>query len=212
MLTKSKQSLATYLDFLGLPAGLLPAVSQTYKKQNVRIFLLDNSHSMRKSDATLLRAEAGFARIDKKDGASRWAELSQCVEFHTKMAARCGMPTQFRLVNEEEGVPRKFAVGWNSRAEKDELKEEKDRVIAQMKGVRLEQRANPLARLIRRVEKYLAGEAETLRANGEFVSVVVCTHGIPTDEGGKVGKVPTKDFIDSLGELTESEATASEAS
>jgi hypothetical protein len=29
---------------------------------------------------------------------------------------------------------------------------------------------------------------------------VVCTHGIPTDEAGKVGKAVTKDFIDSLGE------------
>lgn len=204
-MSKSKTALASYLHFLGLPPGLLPALSSIYKSQNIRIMILDNSHSMRKPDATLMRAEAEFSRIEKREGVPRWAELSQCVEFHTKMAARCGMPTQFRLVNEEaEGhaaVPRKFSVGWNARSSAEEISQEKDAVIANMRAVRLDQRVNPLARQVRKVEKYLRGEAETLRKNDEFVSVVICTHGIPTDERGNTGKLVTKDFIDSLGEL-----------
>jgi hypothetical protein len=200
MSTKSKSALAKYLDFLGLPAGLLPAVSSTYKSQNIRIMILDNSYSMRKHDATLMRADSSFSKIDKKEDVTRWSELSQFVEFHTKMAARCGMPTQFRLVNEEEGMPKKFSVCWNAKSSAEEVSEEKDAVISNMKAARLDQRVNPLARQVRRVEKYLSGEAETLKKNDEFVSVVICTHGIPTDEEGKTGKAVTKEFIDSLGE------------
>lgn len=198
-MSKSKTALANYLSFLGLPSGLLPAMASTYKAQNIRILILDNSYSMRKPDATLLRASAEFSKIDKKDGASRWAELSQCVEFHVKMAARCGMPTQVRLVNEEaeSTAPRKFSVCWNKGGAADV---EKEQALAHMKAVRLDRKANPLARQIRKVEKYLSGEADTLRKNGHFVSVVICTHGIPTDEEGHRGRVVTKDFIDSLGE------------
>jgi hypothetical protein len=198
-MSKSKSALSTYLDFLNLPPGLLHAVSSIYKSQNVRIFLLDNSHSMRRPDSTLMRAEANFTKIEKKEGVSRWAELSQCVEFHAKMAARCHIPTQFRLVNEEssEDTPRKFGVCWSGKSSPND---EKDAAIGHMKNVKLEQRVNPLARQIRKVEKYLSGEVDKLRKREEFVSVVVCTHGIPTDEAGKVGKAVTKDFIDSLGE------------
>jgi hypothetical protein len=37
-----------------------------------------------------------------------------------------------------------------------------------------------------------------MRRNDEFVSVVICTHGIPTDEEGNTGDIATKEFIDSL--------------
>lgn len=110
------------------------------------------------------------------------------------------MPTQFRLVNEAEDMPRKFTVCWNAKSTSEEVIKERDAVIHNMKSVKLDQRVNPLARQVRRVEKYLSHEAETLKRNEEFVSVVICTHGIPTDEEGNVGKVVTKDFIDSLGE------------
>lgn len=212
-MSKSLTALSRYHDFLGLPPALLAAVSPIYKSQNVRIFLLDNSHSMKRTDSTLMKASSDFAKIDKKDGVSRWAELSQCVEFHAKMAARCGMPTQFRLVNDESdnaendhhrdhhaAVPRKFAVGWNGSQDKDVVNDEKDAVISNMKSVHLNRRCNPMARQVRRIIKYLQGEADTLRKRREFVSVIICTHGIPTDEEGNTGKVVTKDFIDSLGE------------
>lgn len=200
MSKKSKTSLSKYLDFLGLPAGLLPALSSIYKSQNIRIVILDNSYSMRKPDATIMRADASFNKIDKVDGASRWSELSQFVEFHTKMASRCGMATQFRLVNEAEDMPRKFTVCWSSKSSSEEVAKERDEIINNIKSVKLEKRVNPLARQVRRVEKYLSNEAEALKKNDEFVSVVICTHGIPTDEEGNTGKVVTKEFVDSLGE------------
>ena len=151
-----------------------------------------------------MKASANFTKIDKKDGVSRWAELSQFVEFHAKMAARCGMPTQFRLVNDEDAenapaVPRKFAVCWNGSKDKDAINDEKDAVVTNMKSVLLNKKCNPMAAQVRRIIKYLQGEAETLRKKKEFVSVIICTHGIPTDEEGNTGKAVTKDFVDSLG-------------
>lgn len=204
-MSKSQTALECYHDFLGLPPALMAAVSPMYKSQNVRIFLLDNSSNMKRTDSTLMKASANFTKIDKKDGVSRWAELSQFVEFHAKMAARCGMPTQFRLVNDEvddaenAAVPRKFAVCWNGSKDKDAINDEKDAVVTNMKSVLLNKKCNPMAAQVRRIIKYLQGEAETLRKKKEFVSVIICTHGIPTDEEGNTGKAVTMDFVDSLG-------------
>lgn len=204
-MTKSQTALSHYHDFLGLPPALLSAVSPIYKSQNARIFLLDNSNRMKATDSTLMEASENFTKIDKKDGVSRWAELSQCVEFHTKMAARCGMPTQFRLVNTElpladaaASVPSKFAICWNESKDKDVINDELDAVLSNMESVKLNKRCNPMARELRKIFSYLQGEAETLRKKKEFVSVIICTHGVPTDEEGKTGTDVTKDFIDSI--------------
>ena len=97
-------NLQNYVEYLGLPAGIFRAVNKIYQAMNGRIWILDNSYAMGETDSHIIRSASEFQRIEKQNGASRWAELSQCVEFHTKMASRVWMPTQFRFLNEPDGT------------------------------------------------------------------------------------------------------------
>ena len=80
--------------------------------------------------------------------------------------------------------------------------DERKCIIQNLTRVKLESKTNPLAKQIRKLTKYFARDAETLRKNNEFVSVLICTHGIPTDEQGNSNKAVLKDFQESLEELS----------
>jgi hypothetical protein len=84
---KSSSSLQKYIDYLGLPMGIFPAIDQIYRAMDGRIWLIDNSSHMGEMDSHLIRADPDFGRIEKVDGVCRWAELSQCIDFHTKMVS-----------------------------------------------------------------------------------------------------------------------------
>ncbi|KAL7516970.1 hypothetical protein ACHAWX_001936 [Stephanocyclus meneghinianus] len=194
-MSKSKSSLQNYLEHLGAPLGILPAVSDTYKAMNSRIMLIDNSVAMTTADSHLLKANCNFERIEKSSKVSRWHELSQCVEFHAKMAARCWIPTKFRFVNEHERTPKELSICWGK---PEEASAERDEVINAIKNAKLVARINPLARQIREIKRSISRQAEKLKQKDQFVSVIICTHGVPTDEKGDSGKAVIKDYVESL--------------
>ena len=97
---KSDAALQSYIDYLGMPKGSFAAVAEVYARMNSRIWLLENSFAMGELDSHLMKADQEFQVIERVDGVSRWDELSRCVEFHTKMASHCWIPTQFMLLNE----------------------------------------------------------------------------------------------------------------
>lgn len=62
-----------------------------------RILMIDNSQEMLKKEGHLMSVGGNFERIVKEDGATRWSEMMQCVDFHVKMAARCWIPTKVTI-------------------------------------------------------------------------------------------------------------------
>ena len=100
IMPKSDAALQSYIDYLGMPKGSFAAVAEVYARMNSRIWLLENSFAMGELDSHLMKADQEFQVIERVDGVSRWDELSRCVEFHTKMASHCWIPTQFMLLNE----------------------------------------------------------------------------------------------------------------
>ena len=101
-MSKPNANLQNYIEYLGLPMGMFRAMNEIYQAMDGRVWIIDNSYYMGQTDSHLIKSDPEFRQIEKHDGISRWAELSQCVEFHTKMASRVWMPTQFRLLNEPE--------------------------------------------------------------------------------------------------------------
>ena len=101
-MAKPNANLQNYVEYLGLPAGIFHAVNKIYQSMNGRVWIIDNSFAMGETDSHLIRSDPEFRRIEKQSGMSRWTELSQCVEFHTKMASRVWIPTQFRFLNEPD--------------------------------------------------------------------------------------------------------------
>ena len=58
-----------------------------------------------------------------------------------------------------------------------------------------------MGRSIRKLTKYLANGADELKKRGEFVSVIISTHGTPTDKNGNRNKEILKEFASDLNEL-----------
>ena len=167
---------------------------------DARLWVVENSYAMQKKDAKLLKATANFERIVHKEGVTRWEELSQCIDFHSKMAARCWIPTKFWLVNDPGGnMPKRFGLCWGG---PEGVSAELEQVNSVMDTVAVDHKANPLAKQINRIEKYLSKEASRLDECDEFVGVVVCTQGVPTDERGNKGPDVIKDFVRSLVSLS----------
>ena len=84
----------------------------------------------------------------------------------------------------------------------DEVRSEREHIIQSLKNVKLESRINPLGKQIRKLTRYFANDADLMRKENEFVSIIICTHGIPTDECGKSGRHILKEFKDSVEELS----------
>ena len=84
----------------------------------------------------------------------------------------------------------------------EDATDERQYVIQNMKHVKLESRINPLTKQIRKLTRYFAKDADVMRKENEFVAVIICTHGIPTDECGGCGEIVLKEFKESLEELS----------
>ena len=163
---------------------------------DARLWIIENSNAMTKRDSKLLKAIANFERIECKEGVSRWAELSQCINFHSKMSARCWIPTKYWFVNDPpDGLPKRFGLCWGS---KDDVVGELEQVNSIMSDVCLDSKENPLGRQFRKIERYLSREAARLEECDQYVGVVICTQGVPTDECGNRGEDVMKAFVKNL--------------
>ena len=92
--TEGEVNLRHYLIKLGLPSGLHSAIESAYHDVESRIWIVDNSLDMNVKDCNLILADDKLEKIKKEEGASRWSEQLQCVDFHLKMAARTWIPTK----------------------------------------------------------------------------------------------------------------------
>ncbi|KAL3777014.1 LOW QUALITY PROTEIN: hypothetical protein HJC23_006029, partial [Cyclotella cryptica] len=111
---------------------------------------------------------------------------TSCHSLLSFMAARCWIPTKFRVINKLRGTPKEFGICWGSR---EEVRAEQDKVLSALKNVKLDANIKPLMSQIREIKSLLSGQAHKLRQNDEFVAVIICTNGVPTDEN---------DFVESL--------------
>jgi len=199
--THVKKYLQHYANALRLPAGFLASIIKAYKSTDSRLWLMDNTSSMKIRDSNRAKIDANLKHI-KKDGVrSRWTELSQTVDFHVKMSARCFIPTKFWLVNDPGSSvgPQRFSVAWGNH---DDVKTERTIALDMMKRIRLETDQNHLIRQLRKIEKRVREEAPRLIASNKVVSVVLCTQGRQTDEHGNEGSAVMKDCVDSLKALS----------
>jgi hypothetical protein len=184
-----------------LPTGFLAAILKAYKSIDSRLWLMENSSSMKILDSHRAKIDAKLEHIEREDGHSRWTELSQTVDFHVKMAARCWIPTKFWLVNDPGPSvgPQRFGVAWGML---DDVQTERTVALDIMDRVRLDTDQNNLTRQLRKIEKRVREEAPRLMAANKVVAVVLCTQGRQTDEYGNEGSAAMKGFVDSLEALS----------
>eukprot|EP00985_Skeletonema_marinoi_P027676 scaffold23050_cov129-Skeletonema_marinoi.AAC.3 len=195
-LSSCMKYLRHYTDSLQLPAASFESVVKCYES-NSRKWLIQNSASMKIQDSHCLKIGPNLDYIGSDDEVSRWEELSQCSNFHVKMSARCWIPTEFWLVNDPgpDVGNQRFSVACGS---KEDVREEREMAHDIISNVPLEQKRNPLAFQLRRIERRIARKALGLTFNNKHIVLMLCTDGYLSDEFGCEGSAVNRDFVDSL--------------
>lgn len=191
-----------YLKKLGFTLGLIKALGSNYKTFKKRVWLVDNSGSMKMTDGTKIEfypnkcnCFGGGGNYGRTIPVSRWEELQACVEYHVDMAAELQIPTTFRLLNAPDrknpNLNSFFDIGMSA---DNSANVDQSRVVMnnEPKG------PTPLALHLRRLRSDLEMISRELEESGQKVVIIIATDGIPTNERGYTGKEITQDFVNAL--------------
>merc|ERR1712013_661615 len=181
----------------GYTRGLATSLAQTIKSFPLRIWVVDNSGSMQKTDGHRF-AETKRTHDVKVVGCSRWNEIKACIEYHAQMAAALEAPTNFRLLNDPACGPnsQQFGVAETS-LDKRALQEEVDRAVAIMKTAQ-PGGVTPLVRHVEEIARSVKELEPQLRAHGCRAAIILATDGLPTDGMGYGGEAAQKQFVRAL--------------
>lgn len=181
----------------GYTRGLSTSLAQTIKNFPLRIWVVDNSGSMQKTDGHRF-VETKRTQDVKVVDCSRWNEIKDCIEYHAQMAAALEAPTTFRMLNDPACGPnsQQFGVAENS-LDTRVLQEEVDRAITIMKTAQ-PGGVTPLIQHIEEIRQSVKELEPQLRADGCRVAIILATDGLPTDSRGYGGAAIQQQFVEAL--------------
>lgn len=181
----------------GFTTGLAHSLSKNNKSFPLRIWVVDNSGSMQTSDGHRIipsksTDDVRFAQC------TRWAELKDNVGYHTEMAALLQAPTIFRFLN-DPGVDvgdQQFSIAENSTSPADIMRDVQNATSIMRRA--LPGGVTPLIPHILEIQQAIMEMSPDLINNGQRVTVVLATDGLPTDDYGVSGKLINDQFVESL--------------
>jgi len=199
-----------FLKSLGFTKGLVEALADNYRAFKKRVWLVDNSGSMKMMDGQQIVFDDGFCKclfVTSEPGqrgrvtkCSRWEELQSCVEYHTEMSGQLQIPTLFRVLNAPDRrnphIDSSFEIG-NEKHEQSHAAFSVSRRVMAIEP----QGPTPLAMHLRRIRRDLDNIADELESSGQKVVIIIATDGIPTNERGYTGKEITQDFVNALNQV-----------
>ena len=162
----------------------------------LRYWIIDNSGSMQQTDGHRI-IPTHNREVVKMVPCSRWEEITECVEYHVKLAGLIEAPTRFRLLN-NPGInvgPQQFSVG------EDPTKS--SLLIDVQEGLSIINKARPggctpLTSHILEIHNEISNMSSELRRLGKKVVIVIATDGLPTDERGYGGENHKQEFVNAL--------------
>lgn len=181
----------------GYTRGHATSLAQTIKNFPLRIWVVDNSGSMQKTDGHRF-VETKRTQDVKVVSCSRWNEIKDCIEYHAQMAAALEAPTTFRMLNDPSCGPntQQFGIAENS-LDPTVLREEVDRAITIMKTAQ-PGGVTPLVQHVEEIAQSVKELEPQLRADGCRVAIILATDGLPTDERGYGGAGIQQRFLEAL--------------
>jgi hypothetical protein len=182
----------------GFTRGLAKTLTDNNASFPLRIWVVDNSGSMRIADGHRI-AETSNSNNVKLVTCSRWSEIQQTVEYHAQMAHLLKAPTVFRLLNDPGRIvgPQQFSIGENGTHTIDNDLAVALRTIKNVSpgGV------TPLAEHVREIRSNILSMDQSLRHDGTKVVVVLATDGLPTDSQGQCDITTKREFTEALRSL-----------
>jgi len=129
---------------------------------------------------------------------TRWAEIKDCVEYHTNLALLRKAPTIFRLLN-HPGITvgkQQFSVSFNSNNPADSIIDIQN-ANSIMNKVKPEG-CTPLTNHILEIQASIMEMSPDLLKEGKRIAVVIATDGLPTDDRGYHNDVIRDQFVNAL--------------
>lgn len=161
----------------GFPEGMIDNMIESKKKFPLRIWVVDNSGSMRVNDGQRI-VENSAADDLKFAQCTRWAELEQCVDYHIDLAGALEASSIFRLLNSpEQNNPPQFSIANN---EHESIEEDIVHAKEVMKSSKPDE-YTPLVRHVIEICEYVKTMEADLRRAGQKVAVILATDGVPSD-------------------------------
>lgn len=178
----------------GYTRGLAESLTNTKTAFGQRIWVIDNSGSMRANDGHRIVPTLKKGDV-KMVPCSRWEEIRECVNYHVNMAGAIEAPTTFRLLNHPGATvgQQQFVVAENSQRTTEDVYAAQNII----RGVK-PSGCTPLTSHILEIQQEVKNLAPELRSKGQRVVIVIATDGLPTDERGYGGAMHQKEFVDAL--------------
>jgi Mg-chelatase subunit ChlD len=165
----------------GFTRGLITSMTLNKREFPIRMWIVDNSGSMRASDGNkIVRTKKN--EMSLISGVSRWVEMQQTVEYHANLAATLQAPTIFRLLNDPGIVagPQQFSVADNGYENSD-----RDLAVAlQTMANTSPSGATPLTQHVREIRQNILALEHELRTTGTRIAIIIATDGLPSDNEG----------------------------
>jgi len=191
-----RASIQEFLATLRLPSGILSSVLECTNSCNSTLWLLDSSSAMKVRDSRVVCSD-GMTSIDE---VSRWHKLRDCIAFHSYMASKCWIRSHFWLLNDDDrSTTRKFHLCCGS---PNDVANEISCLNAALKQSKLRNDQCPLADQLHKLVKKISNVAHTLVSNGDTVTVVICTQGVPTDDEGETSRDVQRSFWSAMKKLS----------
>jgi len=181
----------------GYTYGLIKAMGTNKSNFPLRIWIIDNSGSMKITDGSRIIATKKKENV-RFSQCTRWAELKDCVNYHAQMSALLNVPTVFRLLNDPGPVVacNEFRVAENPSSAADVARDVQNASTIMNKCN--PSGATPLRAHIIEIHRAVSQMAPALKEFGQRVSIILATDGLPTDENGDYNDLVLEQFIQSL--------------
>lgn len=164
--------------------GLCSTVARSVAAHPLRIAILDNSGSMRAADGKrLIYHKAAYKTIS----CTRWQELSEDVVSLAKMTDALGCRTDFHLLNPVHTMNAcsLCTSSWDGGVRPiggtvDPLTLQRTLASVSPSG------STPLTEAVMNIVSMIQPVAARLRADGQAITVIICTDGLPNDQNSFV--------------------------
>jgi hypothetical protein len=194
----------------GYTNSLAQSLARTHQQDLAkRIWIVDNSGSMQNNDGCRM-VENSTAMHGEMQACTRWEELSDCVEYHIRLAALLEAPAHFRYLNgpsgdSESAVHQYFSIADASDKPNSKNLEETMMAALTCLGQATPSGCTPLTAHLESIYLQVMSLNEQGKAfSGKIrrpenrVVVVLATDGFPTDPRGYGGHSAQEEFLKCL--------------
>jgi len=182
----------------GFTTGLAHAMTQNNASFALRLWVVDNSGSMNKSDGHRIVTTSKNHNV-RLVPCTRWTELQQTVDYHVQMAGLLQAPTVFRLLNDpgRAAGEQQFSICENGPAQLDsDIARAKQTMLNASPGG-----VTPLSDHLKEIRQNVVELLPTLQRNGAKVAIILATDGLPTNSRGVCDTYTKNEFVESLRSL-----------